>query len=323
MMFPRGVLDRRELAMSQQTAINTSQLSKRYGRVRALRAVDLAVQRGEIFGLLGPNGAGKSTLIRILVGLVRPTAGKAWVLGHRAASTAARRNGIVGALVEQPAFYSYLSGRRNLELLTGLSGGCSSDDIDRALELVGLTERQHQKVAGYSAGMRQRLGLAQALLPAAELLILDEPASGLDPRGLVEVRSLLHRLSREEGITVFLSSHLLHEVAQLCSHVGIIIDGRLVVQGSVAELLSASQIHVQVRTSDSARAAAVLERYEGVDQVEVLSDVVHLACAPEKVAEINAALVGENIAVHALIPQGESLEQLYMRLTGKDGIAGG
>lgn len=307
--------------MASQTVINITQLSKRYGRVQALSSVDLTVASGQIFGLLGPNGAGKSTLIRILVGLVRPSSGQASVLGHRAGSAAARRNGVVGALVEQPAFYGYLSGRRNLQLLADLSGGCKPDDIDGALEIVGLSERQDQKVAGYSAGMRQRLALAQVLLPVPELLILDEPASGLDPRGLVEVRSLLHRLNREKGISVFLSSHLLHEVEQLCSHVAIIIKGRVVAQGSVPELLSAPQVQVEVRADDPARAVAILQRLDGVSHVECWDEVVGLTCAPEKVAEINAALVAEGLAVSALIPRSENLEQLYMRLTGNNEVA--
>ncbi len=308
--------------MCPRTVVNTTQLSKRYGHVQALRGVSLAVQQGEIFGLLGPNGAGKSTLIRILVGLVRPTAGQAWVLGHRVGSSAARRNGVVGAIVEQPAFYRYLSGRRNLQLLADLSGGCNPHDIDRALEIVGLTERQHQRVAAYSAGMRQRLGLAQALLPAPELLILDEPASGLDPRGLVEVRTLLHQLTREEGVTVFLSSHLLHEVEQLCTHVGIIVAGRLVAQGSVAELLSVPQIHLELRTDDPARTAEILRDYDGVSDVEHINEVVRLTCAPGEVAEINVALIANNIAVSALMPHRETLEELYLRLTGESEDAG-
>ena len=196
------------------TAIQTHSLCKRYGKNLAVKSLDLQVARGEIFGFLGPNGAGKSTTIRMVLGLIRPTAGHSEVLGRRSGSVASRERGRVGALVEGPAFYDYLylSGRRNLEILAAMSGGETCPRIDETLDLVGLLGRDREPVRNYSHGMKQRLGLAQALLPRPELIIIDEPATGLDPEGMAEVRDLLVQLNREQGMTVFLSSHLLHEV---------------------------------------------------------------------------------------------------------------
>ncbi len=301
--------------MSGDAIIETEGLSKRYGRTWALREVDLRVERGQVYGLLGPNGAGKSTAIRVLTGLVRPTRGRARLFG--APVSALRRGGgpVVGAVVEEPALYEYLSGRKNLKLLAALSGGTSAQAISEALELVGLSSRQHDKVGTYSHGMRRRLYLAQALLPEPELLILDEPASGLDPRGLVEVRELLQRLSEKRGVTIFLSSHLLYEVEQLCTHVAVIVSGQVVADGPVEELLGAEQIRVEIYTNNPHLAGRLLSGYHGAERVEAKAKTVELYCAPDAVADINKMLVSEDLRVFGLIPYRETLEELYMRLT--------
>ncbi|HEX4214720.1 MAG TPA: ABC transporter ATP-binding protein [Candidatus Dormibacteraeota bacterium] len=212
-------------------------LNKSYGSRRAVSDLSLEVERGEVFGFLGPNGAGKTTTIRMTLGLIRPSAGSVEILGHDVRRDRASVLPRVGALVESPALYGHLSGRSNLEAFGLMLGGIPRARVDEVLEVVGLGDRQRDRVSSYSLGMKQRLGLAAALLNDPDLLILDEPANGLDPAGIVEMRDLLRRLA-EEGKTVFLSSHVLREVEQICDRVAIVNLGRLVRVAPVSELLS-------------------------------------------------------------------------------------
>ena len=300
--------------MDTDVAVQTFRLRKRYGRRTALDGLDLTVGRGEIFGFLGPNGAGKSTTIRILMGLLRPTGGSATVLGYPAGSVVSREGGRVGALVEEPAFYHFLSGRRNLELLASYSGPVDARRIDEILDLVGLADRQHDKVGAYSHGMKQRLGIAQALIPRPQLLVLDEPASGLDPQGLVEVRDLLQRVSQQEGVTVFLSSHLLHEVELICTDAAIVSKGRVVKRGKVAELLAAPETAVLILTDDQAQAVKILGGLEYVRSVEPRDDWLRAVCSPDAIPDVNAALVHSGLRVSGLYREKVTLEDLYMQL---------
>lgn len=300
--------------MSGETIIELRDLRKRYGRITALDGLDLTVTRGEIFGFLGPNGAGKSTTIRILLGLIRPTSGSATVFSRRAGTVASRDGARIGALVEEPAFYPYLSGRRNLEVLASLSGPVEPARIDRVLEMVNLGHRQHDKVYGYSHGMKQRLGIAQALIPQPELLILDEPASGLDPQGLVEVRDLLQQVSSEEGVTVFLSSHLLHEVELICTDAAVVNRGKVVRRDRVANLLAEPETAVKVRLDDLARGLQVLQPLAFVSGVEQREDLLRVVCAPDAIADVNAALVAAGLRVSSLERERLTLEELYLQL---------
>jgi ABC-2 type transport system ATP-binding protein len=293
--------------------IKTSGLTKRYGKRLAVDGLDLEVGRGQIFGFLGPNGAGKSTTIRLLLGLLQPNGGEAWVLGARVPSERLRTAGRVGALAESPAFYDHLSGRKNLELLARLSGGCPRSRVDEVLELVGLTDRQRDRVAAYSHGMRQRLGIAQALLPKPELVILDEPATGLDPQGLAEVRELMRHLRDEEGMTIFLSSHLLHEVELICTDVGVVAQGRLIRRGTVEELLRRPESHVEVTVDDAARAAQVAAPLPFVVGAEVVDGQLHVNLTGDP-ADLNAALVTAGLRVSALTPARSTLEEIYLTL---------
>src|SRR5438094_5356320 len=221
---------------SNENVITTHQLTKRYGAsIMAVDNLNLEVRRGEIFGFLGPNGAGKTTTIRMALGLIAPTAGSVEILGHDIATHRARILPRVGALVETPALYLYMSGRNNLRAVGSVLGGVPDERIDAVLELVGLRARQKDRVRTYSLGMKQRLGVAIALLQDPDILILDEPANGLDPAGIVEMRDLMHRLAAE-GKTVFISSHLLTEVQQICTRVGIIHLGKLITESTVEEL---------------------------------------------------------------------------------------
>jgi ABC-2 type transport system ATP-binding protein len=217
-------------------AIETRGLTKRYGRLTAVQSLDLCVPLGSVFGFLGRNGAGKTTTIGMLVGLLRPSSGHAWLLGHDAAAdlpVVLRRTGV---LLDRPAFYPYLSGRENLWVVAQALGHGAAARIEPVLEIVELAERAGDRVGGYSAGMKQRLGLAAALLNEPDLLILDEPTTGLDPVGQRDTRLLIRRLAQETGKTVFLSSHQLAEVEQICDRVAIIDQGRLVAQGPLAEV---------------------------------------------------------------------------------------
>jgi ABC-2 type transport system ATP-binding protein len=295
-------------------AIRTAALTKRFGSRTAVDGLDLEVRSGEIFGFLGPNGAGKSTTIRLLLGLIRPNGGQAHVLGCEVARQRLQVAGRVGALVEAPAFYDHLSGRQNLEILARLSGGSDRRRLDHVLELVRLTDRQRDKVSGYSHGMRQRLGIAQALLPRPELVILDEPATGLDPQGLVEVRELMRHLRDEEGMTIFLSSHLLHEVELLCSHVAVISEGRMIAHGTVSELLSRLDSRVEVAVDDPMRAAEVVGHLPYVDNLVVSDGVLQVVLDPERAADLNEALVTAGLKVSALAPARSTLEETYLTL---------
>src|SRR6266516_3489267 len=222
---------------SGEVVLRTRNLSKHYGKRLAVDNLNLEVKRGEIFGFLGPNGAGKTTTIRMALGLIAPGAGSVEILGYDIATHRAHILPRVGALVETPALYLYMSGRDNLRAVGSVLGGVPKERIDAVLELVGLRARQKDRVRTYSLGMKQRLGVAMALLQDPDLLILDEPANGLDPAGIVEMRDLMHRLT-SEGKTVFISSHLLFEVQQICTRVAIINLGKLVKVSTIEELIS-------------------------------------------------------------------------------------
>src|SRR6266851_5479653 len=226
----------RGTAQTGEVALRTLHLTKQYGQRLAVNNLNLEVYRGDIFGFLGPNGAGKTTTIRMALGLIAPSAGNVEILGHDVATHRAHILPRVGELVETPALYLYISGRNNLHAVGSVLGGVPDERIDAVLELVGLRARQKDRVRTYSLGMKQRLGVAIALLQDPEVLVLDEPANGLDPAGIVEMRDLMHRLT-EEGKTVFISSHLLTEVQQICTRVAIINLGTSVTETIVEELL--------------------------------------------------------------------------------------
>jgi ABC-type multidrug transport system ATPase subunit len=295
--------------------IVTRGLTKRFGSVVAVDGVDLDVREGDRFGFLGPNGSGKTTTVRMLLGLVFPTAGEIELLGLRMPRHAGRALREVGALIEGPAAYDHLSARTNLSLVdaAGPSGPESSRRtrrlrIDETLELVGLAGVGRRPVGQYSLGMRQRLGLAAALLRRPRLLVLDEPTNGLDPQGIREFRDLLVRLNGE-GTTVFLSSHLLAEVEQLCDRVGIVDRGRLVWQGALEDLRRPTG-RALVRVSDPAAAVSLL------DGRVVDRDDDRLVVTGISVEEVTRALVHDGIGVHEATPERQSLEEAVLRLTG-------
>ena len=298
-------------------ALQTRGLVRRFGQIVAVDGLDLDVPRHSVYGFLGPNGAGKTTTIRLLLGLLKPDAGEVRLFGgdvRRERLTLLRR---VGALVETPSLYMHLTGAENLEVIRRLTG-VGRERIGHVLEVVRLTAAAHRVVRGYSLGMKQRLGIAAALLTEPELLILDEPTNGLDPAGIGEMRELIRTLPQAHGITVFLSSHLLHEVALVATHVGIVNGGRLVFQGSLAALDARAEgearLVVGVDRSDEAR--RVLADAGWV--AEALSDgrLEVDVRAPEAAAEVNALLVRAGFAVTHLALNRPTLEALFFRLTG-------
>jgi ABC-2 type transport system ATP-binding protein len=294
--------------------IITRALTKRYGAVAAVRSVDLDVREGDRYGLLGPNGSGKTTLVRMLLGLVYATSGDIEVLGRRIPRHAREVLPQIGALIEEPAAYPHLSGRVNLALLdaAGPGGGAARrtrrQRVDEALEQVGLAGVGRRPVKAYSLGMRQRLGLAAALIRRPRLLVLDEPGNGLDPRGIRDLRELLVGLN-EAGVTVFLSSHLLAEVEQLCTRVGVLDDGRLVLQEDLAALRAPTG-RIVLYTPDADQAAALLD-----GQVEH-RDGQQLLVRYGDAAALNARLVGAGLRVSSIGPQQRTLEEIVLSVTG-------
>ncbi|HZV72651.1 MAG TPA: ABC transporter ATP-binding protein [Conexibacter sp.] len=295
-------------------------LVKRYGHVTAVDRVDLTVEAGCVYGYLGPNGAGKTTSLRMLLGLIRPDEGVARLFGRDPLEQGAAALDGVAGFVEAPRFYPYLSGRRNLELMAALDGGDAGDRIDGALETVDLTDRQGDKVKGYSHGMKQRLGIAAALLRAPRLLLLDEPTTGLDPAGMRDMRVLVRRLA-DEGMTVLLSSHLMGEVEELCDRVAIVRSGRVIYEGALDALLRSTGQRYRLRTTDDERALAVCRAQAGVTEALGAGEGITFAAEQERtVADLSVALVEAGAAITALVPAAASLEELFFRLTEGDGL---
>jgi ABC-2 type transport system ATP-binding protein len=301
--------------------IRTAGLSKRFGRRAALADLDLEVGPGRVFGFLGPNGAGKTTAIAMMLGLLAPSAGRVDLLGmdiRTHLNQALRR---VGAIVENPAFYPHLTARDNLRIWGALSGGTTPARIDEMLELVGLRDRAKDKPRNYSLGMKQRLGLAAALLHDPELLILDEPTNGLDPAGIREFRELFRSTARR-GKTVFVSSHLLGEVQLMCDEVAIVKQGRLIVKGEVEDILRRREALV-VRTTDPLRAREVLGVLDWVKAVSDREDGRLVVEAPmERAADITRALAQHEIWVSELRQEEGSLEEFFLEVTGQEDSGG-
>jgi len=294
--------------------LQTDQLTRKYRRRVVVDRLSLTVERGDIFGFLGQNGAGKSTTIRMALGLVRPTCGRVSVLGHDMARHPLRALQRVGAIIEAPAFYENFSGRQNLRMLAAMSGGADPQRLEMVLEIVGLRDRAKDPVKVYSHGMRQRLGIAQALLPNPEFVILDEPTDGLDPQGLHEIRVLIRRLRDELGLTVMLSSHLLYEVEQICNRVAIIETGHLLYQGSVGDLI-AEHHWIKLRVDRLSEAYELLSLDPELSISRNGDESLHLRITDEQIPVVNARLVQQGFSVMEISPQRESLEDVFLRLT--------
>lgn len=298
--------------MNQHLLVETTNLTKHYGqRIVAVDDLNLTVRRGEVYGFLGPNGAGKTTTLRMLLGLIRPSSGKATVLGERPGAPSGLSR--IGALVESPTFYPYLSGRDNLMGMARLSGVRNPKRrVDTALKQVELRDRAGDRFKKYSLGMKQRLGVAAALLKDPELLILDEPTNGLDPKGMAEMRDLIRSLGRGER-TVLLSSHLMGEVEQICDRVGVIREGRLVAEGSVEELRGTNGL--LVRAEPLERAATVAREIAGVEKIELVGSALELVADPELAPEIARCMISAGVDLKELRLARRSLEEAFFELT--------
>ena len=289
-------------------------LVKTYGEITAVDNVDLTVEPGDVYGYLGPNGAGKTTSLRMLLGLIRPSAGSARLFGRDPMIDGVRALEGVAGFVEAPRFYPYLSGRKNLELVAALDGGDARSQIDAALDTVDLVGRAKDRVGGYSHGMRQRLGIAGALIRRPRLLLLDEPATGLDPAGMRDMRELIRDLG-ERGITVLLSSHQMMEVEELCNRVAIISAGRIVYEGRLDELRASAAGSYTLRTSDDTAAAQICGVYPGLRELVVLPDGLRMRADEATIESLTLELARSGIALRALVPDAASLEERFFALT--------
>jgi ABC-2 type transport system ATP-binding protein len=310
--------------VSEAPPVRARGLVKRYNEVLAVDHIDLNVNAGDVYGFLGPNGAGKTTTLRMALGLITPTEGTVELFGRDPMRHGARALEGVAGFVEAPRFYPYLTGRKNLELLAALDGDTDRrstgsaigqhERIDEVLAVVELAPRAKHKVGGYSHGMRQRLGIAAALLRRPRLLILDEPATGLDPAGMRDMRELIRRLAGED-ITVLLSSHQLPEVQELCDRVAIVDRGRVVYEGALADLRRQGGAGYRLRTSDNQRALALAGVQPGINDVTTVDGYVRLQGDERDVGALSLALGREGVAILTLTPELATLEDLFFSLT--------
>ncbi len=305
--------------MSEDAAqpVRARGLVKRYDEVLAVDHIDLNVHAGDVYGFLGPNGAGKTTTLRMALGLITPSEGIVELFGRDPMRDGARALEGVAGFVEAPRFYPYLTARKNLELLAALDGDGAAARIDEVLAVVELSPRAKHKVGGYSHGMRQRLGIAAALLRRPRLLILDEPATGLDPAGMRDMRALIRRLA-EEGITVLLSSHQLPEVQELCDRVAIVESGRVVYEGALADLRRQGGAGYRLHTTDDERALALMREQASVEHAAPGEHGLTFQAREQDVGQLSLTLAAAGIGILALSPELATLEDLFFRLTEGD-----
>jgi len=308
----------------QAPPVKARGLVKRYDDVLAVDHIDLNVRTGDVYGFLGPNGAGKTTTLRMILGLITPTEGTAELFGLDPLRAGARALDGVAGFVEAPRFYPYLTGRKNLELLAALDGDGAAGRIDEVLDIVDLAPRAIHRVGGYSHGMRQRLGIAAALLRRPKLLILDEPATGLDPAGMRDMRLLIRSLA-DDGITVLLSSHQLPEVQDLCDRVAIVDRGRVVYEGALADLRRQGGAGYRLRTTDDERALQIAREAPGIEHAHPGEHGLSLQADESHVGTLSLSLGQAGIGILALTPELATLEDLFFRLTesGEADGAGG
>lgn len=299
------------------SVLTVSKLTKRIKKTLIIKDVSFDIKQGEIVGFLGPNGSGKTTTLRMIVGLSKPTSGEIKICGYSIKKDFVKAMSNVGCIIEGPDLYDYMSGYRNLELLGSMSKGVTKKDIDEAVELVGMGNRIHDKVAVYSMGMKQRVGLAQALIHKPKLLILDEPTNGLDPQGIHEFREIVKKLAKEKGISVLISSHLISEVQLMCDRVSIIDDGSLIRNAAIDEVLATGEVVWTV--DDPKKAQAVLKNKFAINSAIDAKKVTALASV-ERLSEINKALFNSGIEINYVENKKRTLEDLFLTLTDKHKI---
>ncbi|MEY4804156.1 MAG: hypothetical protein RL331_675 [Bacteroidota bacterium] len=303
--------------MNQEPIIEVKGLQKNFGAFTAVKDVSFTVNKGDVFGFLGPNGAGKSTTMRCMLSLIKPNAGQINIFGKNLFEARNEILAQVGSIVEKPDFYKYLSARKNLEIFARISGAdVSQKTIFETLDFVGLTGREKDKVGGFSHGMRQRLGIAQTLLHQPELIILDEPTTGLDPQGIIEVRDLILRLKNEQNKTVILSSHQLAEIEHVANRMVIINKGQTIIEGSVSELMNAQETLLSIELIDRSDAALQLlkQQFPSLSAEVISPKTIELNVERMLIPAVNAALVNAGFAVVALEPK-RTLEDFFIQMT--------
>ncbi len=300
--------------MEQQTIISVRNLSKKFGTFEAVKNVSFTVHKGDVFGFLGPNGAGKSTTIRCLLSLISPDSGSLELFGKSLNKHRSEILANVGSIIEKPDFYKYLSAQKNLEIFARISGAdVSKKEISEMLDFVGLGDRARHKVKGFSHGMKQRLGIAQTLLHKPELIILDEPTTGLDPQGIIEIRNLILRLKNEQNKTILLSSHQLSEIELIANRMVIINQGKSIVEGSVEELLNSEETVVRIEVEDAAAAVQLISsRFSPAEISTTSPKELEVLIAKNRVPEITGELVAAGFQIHAIEPK-RKLEDYFIK----------
>lgn len=301
--------------MEKETVIKVEHLAKSFGSFQAVKDVSFTVSRGDVFGFLGPNGAGKSTTIRCLLSLIKPNAGKIELFGKSYTNSRSEILSKIGSIIEKPDFYKYLSAQKNLEIFARISGASvSKSQIGEMLEFVGLAGRGGDKIGGFSHGMKQRLGIAQTLLHQPDLIILDEPTTGLDPQGIVEIRNLILRLKNEQNKTILLSSHQLSEIELIANRMVIINKGKSIVEGEVQDLLNAQElvVHLEVDIVEKAK-QVISSHFSNAQFVGESANELEVAIEKSQVPNLNKALIANGVMVFALEPK-RKLEDFFMKI---------
>ena len=301
----------------KKVVLKTYNITKKYGEQLAVDNVNMTIKKGDIYGFIGQNGAGKTTLIRLITGLIHKSGGEIELLGANEENELNKARTMVGSLIETPSFYTNMTARENLEVSRLVRNIPGKKCIDEVLELVGLKDVEKKKVKNFSLGMRQRLGIANALMGNPKLLILDEPINGLDPMGIVEIRELLKKINKEKDMTILISSHILSELSELATTYGIISNGKLIEEITAKQLSEKCRQYIDLRVDDTARAVILLERELGISDYEVLEDSnIKVFSNLDNVGEINSLLSRSGIIVESISIKGENLEEYFMNKVG-------
>ena len=301
----------------KEVILKTYNITKKYGNQVAVNNVNMTIKKGEIYGFIGQNGAGKTTLIRLITGLIHKTGGEIELLGATGEAELNKSRTMIGSLIETPSFYTNMTARENLEVSRLVRNIPGKKCIDEVLELVGLKDVEKKKVKNFSLGMRQRLGIANALMGNPKLLILDEPINGLDPMGIVEIRELLKKINKEKDMTILISSHILSELSELATTYGIISNGKLIEEITSEELAEKCRQYIDLKVDDTSRAVTLLERELGISDYEVLEDKkIKVFSNLENVGEVNSILSKSGVIVQSISIKGENLEEYFMNKIG-------
>lgn len=301
----------------KEVVLKTYNITKKYGEQLAVDNVNMTIKKGDIYGFIGQNGAGKTTLIRLITGLIHKSGGEIELLGANEENELNKARTMVGSLIETPSFYTNMTARENLEVSRLVRNIPGKKCIDEVLELVGLKDVEKKKVKNFSLGMRQRLGIANALMGNPKLLILDEPINGLDPMGIVEIRELLKKINKEKDMTILISSHILSELSELATTYGIISNGKLIEEITAKQLSEKCRQYIDLKVDDTARAVILLERELGISDYEVLEDSnIKVFSNLDNVGEVNSLLSRSGIIVDSISVKGENLEEYFMNKVG-------